>query len=310
MSALPTIAFVIPTKDRPVDVRTMLTSLAEQDVTPDQVVVVDSSAETKPELVSEYPTLPLEYVCFKGDPSAAAQRNDGAARVRDDIDLLCFFDDDQVLCEGSLRAMLTYWRGAPDDVAGAGFNFVNEVDRRPSFLKRSALSEWSGLYTRTPGAVALSGWQSLLGVVDENLAVEWIGSGAVVWRRGVLKRASFDEFFDGYSYLEDLDFSYGVSRERGIVLVSDAHVHHFPSERGRIGLVRFGQVEVRNRLYFVRKHGLSVFRCFVALGIRFLMSLAQGVVLPGRGGLSRAWGNVTGFLRYAGAGRGERGGNS
>ncbi|MDA1194542.1 MAG: glycosyltransferase [Planctomycetota bacterium] len=303
MTDLPTIAFVIPTKDRPVDIRTMLTSLADQDVAAAQVIVVDSSAALKPELATEYPTLAIDYVEFQGKPSAAAQRNDGALRVRDDIDLVCFFDDDQVILPGALRAMLAFWREASAQTAGAGFNLVNEIDGRPSLFKRSALSQWLGLYSQTPGAVAPSGWQALPGIVREDLDVEWITTGAVVWRRDVLRTVSFDEFFDGYSYLEDLDFSYSVSRSNRLVIVADSHVHHFPSKQGRIGLVRFGQIEVRNRLYFVRKHSLSVPRCFLALGIRFFMSLLQGVVMPWKGGLARAWGNLTGLFKFAGAGR-------
>jgi hypothetical protein len=31
-------------------------------------------------------------------------------------------------------------------------------------------------------------------------------SGASVWRREIFDKFSFEEFFEGYSYLEDLDF--------------------------------------------------------------------------------------------------------
>ena len=298
---LPTIAFVLPTKDRPQEIRTMLRSLAEQDAQPTQVIVVDSSAEPSISLPEEFRALPIEFVRFEGKPSAAAQRNDGASRVAPEIDLICFFDDDQVLLEGALGAMLRFWAHAPDDVAGAGFNLVNEIDTRPGFLKRSRLAEWIGLYSRTPGAVAPSGWQALPGAVVQDTDVEWLTTGAVVWRRGVLDRIRFDEFFDGYSYLEDLDFSYSVSRKSRIVLVADAHVHHFPSKRGRMAWRRFGEIEVRNRLYFVRKQGLSVLRCFLGLGVRFFLSIGHGIVKPSSGGLPRAWGNVIGLFRYAGA---------
>jgi len=298
----PTIAFVLPTKDRPDEIRTMLRSLEAQDARPAQVIVVDSSAEPSASLPGEFPSLPIEFVRFEGKPSAAAQRNEGASRVSPTLDLICFFDDDQVLLDGALGAMLRFWSEASPDVAGAGFNLVNEIDTRPALVKRSRLAEWLGLYSRTPGAVAPSGWQALPGVVEHDLDVEWLTTGAVIWRREVLDHIRFDEFFDGYSYLEDLDFSYSVSREHRLVLVAAAHVHHFPSKRGRMVWRRFGQIEVRNRLYFVRKHGLSVVRCFLGLGVRFLLSLGLGVVKPSSGGLSRAWGNVTGLFRFAGAG--------
>lgn len=302
IDALPTIAFVLPTKDRPDEIRTMLKSLADQDVRPTQVIVVDASASPGATLPEEFPDLPIEFVRFQGKPSAAAQRNDGASRVASDIELICFFDDDQVLLEGALRAMLEFWADAPDEVSGAGFNLVNEIDTRSSVVKRSRLAEWLGLYSRTPGTVAPSGWQALPGIVTEDMDVEWLTTGAVVWRREVLNHVQFDEFFDGYSYLEDLDFSYSVSRSSRIVLVADAEVHHFPSPRGRMAWDRFGQIEVRNRLYFVRKQGLSVSRCFLGVGVRFFLSIVQGIVKPTSGGLARAWGNILGLVRHAGAG--------
>ena len=129
--------------------------------------------------------------------------------------------------------------------------------------------------------------------------MEWLTTGAVVWRREVLEHLQFDEFFDGYSYLEDLDFSYTVSRKSRIVLVADSHVHHYPSKLGRMAWDRFGTIEVRNRLHFVRKHRLSVPRCFLGLGVRFFLSIGQGIRRPRSGGLRRAWGNLRGLAKYA-----------
>lgn len=299
--ALPRVAFVIPTKDRPEELRTMLTSLAAQEVKPAQVVIVDASAMTEPEIAAAFPDLPIEYVCFEGTPSAAAQRNAGARRVAADTDLICFFDDDQTLLPGALGAMLAFWQDAEPNVAGAGFNLRNEIDRRPSALKRSRLAEWLGLYARRRGAVAPSGWQTLPGVVRRDREVEWLTTGAAVWRRRLFEAHGFDEFYGSYSYLEDLDFSYGVSRSQRLVIVAAAGVHHYPSRRGRVSLYRFGLMEVRNRLHFVRKHGLSVARCRAALAIRMSMSLGMGLVLPWRGGLRRAWGNVVGLFGGGGA---------
>lgn len=55
---------------------------------------------------------------------------------------------------------------------------------------------------------------------------------------------------------------------------------------------RFGKIEARNRLYIVRKHGLSVWRCYLGLGVRMGMSLASGFWQ--RGQWLRAAGNIAG----------------
>ena len=55
---------------------------------------------------------------------------------------------------------------------------------------------------------------------------------------------------------------------------------------------RFGRYEVRNRLYFVRKHGLSLSRCYLGLVMRLAMSAGGGVMRGNIELLARALGNV------------------
>lgn len=53
------LAAVIATKDRPKEIRTVLSEFAKQSVVPDQIIVMDSSATPQEELVCEFPALPL-----------------------------------------------------------------------------------------------------------------------------------------------------------------------------------------------------------------------------------------------------------
>ena len=74
------IAFVVPTKDRPDDLRRMLNSIEAQSVHPEEVIVVDGSKDSIEELVKEFPILRIKYVrCYP--PSLAKQRNVGMAAV-------------------------------------------------------------------------------------------------------------------------------------------------------------------------------------------------------------------------------------
>jgi glycosyltransferase involved in cell wall biosynthesis len=274
----------------------MLESLAAQTQRPGQVIVVDASVEHTDEIVRSVEGLSVDYLRWADKPSAAAQRNGGLSKVRDDIDLICFFDDDQILHPDGLEKMLAFWQTAPEDLGGASFNMANHKDSRSARLKRSWLSNALGLYCIEPGKVAPSGWQSLYGKVTQNTEVEWIGSGASVWRRQVLDEFQFDPFFDGYSYLEDVDFSYSVSRKHKLVVVEDACFEHYPCPAGRTGSYRFGAVESRNRLYFVRKHKLSTWRCYLGLLIRGLMTLKEAVIARNVHSLGRALGNIDGIL--------------
>jgi hypothetical protein len=166
-------------------------------------------------------------------------------------------------------------------------------------MKRSRLAQSLGLYSRALGLVARSGWHSRVGTVRVDTPVEWLTTCAAVWRAEVFARHRFDEFFRSYSYLEDLDFSYGVSREFRLVVVAGAryrHLHHHASLTAE-WYRRFGASEVENRLYFVRKHGLSVPACYLGLGIRLLQTVAEATVGRRPVLLHRALGNLAGLAR-------------
>ena len=90
------LAFVVATKDRPKKLERMLRSLDNQTRRPDQIVVVDGSQNSCQKITQEFPRLAVSYDTFS-PPSATKQRNYGITRVRKDISLVGFLDDDEKL---------------------------------------------------------------------------------------------------------------------------------------------------------------------------------------------------------------------
>jgi hypothetical protein len=127
----------------------------------------------------------------------------------------------------------------------------------------------------------------------------------VAWRRSALEAAGFDEYFDSYSYLEDLDISYSIGKHSKLAIVADAGYRHFPGVGGRVSNRRFGRLEVRNRLYFVRKHGLSVPRCLLAIAVRLFMTLSSALLRLDAAQFARAAGNLEGLITGLPARSGE-----
>ncbi len=290
------IAFITPTKDRPEDLKKMLESFASQTRKPDQVIIVDASANSVKSVCDSIEGLEIDYIRWEKKPSAAAQRNGGLSMVRDDIDLVCFFDDDQILHIDALEKMLLFWQSAESKIVGASFNQANYEDKRSAILKKSRLSNALGLYCSQPGKVAPSGWQSLYGKVDKNTEVEWLSSQAIVLRRDILEEYKFDEYFDGYSYLEDVDFSYSISRKYKMVVVADALFEHYHSTSGRVSDYQFGKVETRNRKYIVKKHNLSMLSFYASAFIRGCITLKVALFGMDKNALRRAIGNIVGLL--------------
>jgi GT2 family glycosyltransferase len=273
------IAFVVATKDRPAELERLLLSLARQERKPDEVVIVDGGEPGVAGVLARpgLSGLRLRYLRCR-PPSAARQRNRGIRQVGPDIDLVGFLDDDAVLAPGAMAGMMDFWERAAGDIGGAQFNMTNHPAIFAAGLKRLPFVAALGLYSGRPGEVLPSGFQVMVGPVERTVFVRWLGSGASVWRRSVFAAESFDEWFQGYSYLEDLDFSYRVGKRLRLAVVGGADYEHLPASEGRGGGFRFGRREAVNRLYFVTKHPeLSRLRCLMTLSLRLAISLAMAV---------------------------------
>jgi glycosyltransferase involved in cell wall biosynthesis len=283
---------IIPTIGRRDDLRKMLRSLAGQSRLPDEVIVVGDGVG---DLLSEFPTLRPRFIHQPG-ASASQNRNAGAAASDPTADLLAFMDDDIVLEPEAFTAMMRFWESGPPDLGGAGFNVVNHPAMPVPRLKRTALAKTLGLYSDQKGAVVRSGFQTTYGYVDADMLGSWLPSWAVVYPKTVFTEYGFDNWFEGYSYLEDLDLSYRISRRYKLAMVSDARIHHFPSGTGRLENYLFGKKEILNRLWFVRKHAeLSVGLCYFGLVIRTSLNLLSSVGERDWHCLQRVAGNLVGL---------------
>jgi glycosyltransferase involved in cell wall biosynthesis len=291
------LAFVVATKDRPEELRRLWETLLAQTRPPDEVIVVDASASPTP-LAARRSGLPALRRIASPVASAARQRNIGIDAVGPGVDLIGFLDDDAVLEENAVEEMARLFTEFGPELGGAAFNMINHPPLDLASLKRTPIAEALGLYARRPGAVTASGFQTMIGAVAANAWTDWLPSGASVWRREIFRGHKFDEWYSGYSYLEDLDFSYRVGRAYRLAVAAAARYRHLPAPGGRESGSAFGVREVLNRVHFVRKHDeLSLARCRAALAARLLMSLALAVRERKASFLARAFGNAVGLAR-------------
>jgi glycosyltransferase involved in cell wall biosynthesis len=291
--------FIIATKDRPRELRRLLQSIERQSVMPEQIIVVDSGTVRAEEIIREFPKLPFSYI-YSLPPSASRQRNEGLAAISGSAEYIGFIDDDAVFEKNSFQEMNQFWSKALPLVGGASFNLVNHPPLMVASLKTHAFVERLGFYSSRRGAVLPSGFQTMIGTVDKDTWVDWLPSGAVLWRKTILDQYRFDEWYKGYSYLEDLDFSYTVGRSHQLFVVAGARYYHIPGSSGRGGDYEFGKKEVKHRLYFVRKNPeLSEGKCRQALVLRLLISLLMFVRTGSPAFLKRAMGNFIGLIQSA-----------
>jgi len=291
------ICIVIPTKDRPRKLRSVLQSLVSQTQKPYEVIIVDGSEKSTVDFLNDFNELRIKYLTLQ-PPSATRQRNFGIKSVSKDCNLIGLIDDDVALEERAIERMMAFWKTSDINVGGAAFNLMNHPEIYAEKFKSMRITEKLGLYSKTGGKVTAAGFHTLIGNVKRNEFVDWFSSGASVWKKHILESYAFDEWYTGYSYLEDLDFSYTVGKKYKLAVVADAGFFHYPASGGRGSGFEFGMKEVLNRLYFVKKHEeLSVFKCFLALKIRQLISVWLFLKERKFYFLSRAFGNSVGFIK-------------
>jgi GT2 family glycosyltransferase len=273
----------------------MLKSLDAQTCRPDQVFIVDGGTIDITGVGEKFSGLDIILLRCR-PPSSAKQRNLGTAHVKSGFGFVGFLDDDVVLMPDALKAMSDFWKKADPDIAGASMNMANHPRLAASLLKKSKLFDRLGVYARKSGAVSPSGFQTMIGRLDADAFLEWLPSGAVIWRKEVFEEFRFDEWFQGYSYLEDLDFSYRVGRKFRLAAVADAVYYHLPAGAGRESSFLFGNREVVNRVYFVKKNReLSVGKCYLTLAMRMAMTLVSFFRSGEISSLKRLFGNLIGL---------------
>jgi glycosyltransferase involved in cell wall biosynthesis len=285
-------AYVVPTKDRPDDLRKLLASLARQTVRPAQVVIVDGSDPPVDAVCAEFPDLPLTYVRVF-PPSLARQRNAGMAALGDGVEIAGYLDDDLELAEDATERMAAFWAAAGPGVGGAAFTIVNQPLAHPllSLFSRAFLMSGPG-----QGRVLSSGFATPITPRAETLRTDWLYGGATLWRRGVVARHAYDEWYIGHGFLEDLDYSHRVSRTDELYVVADARCWHWPRPVAGRRNVALGRQQVVNRVYFVRKAArFSGPALAWALTGQLLRNLAEPLKDRDAAGLYRAWGNLLGL---------------
>ena len=286
------IALIIPTRNRPELLIKLLNTIKLQEVKPDQVIIVDGSdTPVKPQ---------IEPLAFEGltcvyvyPPSLTTQRNQGILHLNREITLAGYLDDDIELKPDAIKEMLAFWENSPEDMAGAAFNIVNNPPRNPL---TKAFTRFFTITGKIPGKVLSSGFCTVEVPLTKDVESEWLCGGATIWRRSILENYKYDEWYKGWAYHEDAEFSYRVSKKYRMIVLHKAKVDHNPPQYNKSKSKNLGKMAVINRYYFVKKNPeLSIPLFYWAtIGEIFLNSLSS-VTDRDRAGIERALGNLEGL---------------
>ena len=291
-------AVVIATKDRPDQLRSLLANLQGQSFVPQQIIVVDGSDHPVASVLDGFPELEIDYISVR-PPGLTAQKNAGVATVRQEIDLVAIVDDDIVLHEGALDAMMAHWETASAELGGASFDMPDFVYGSQIWTK-TALKRLFFVDDGDFGQVLKSGFSTPIWNVSDTRPCQWLGGGYSVWRKDVFEEFKFIEWYPGSGVFEDVHFSHQVNKKYDLAMVAGAHCTHLdppaPLRRQR----NLGERQIINWVYFVNNSpDLSLAQCLWACVGRMVLNFTKGVLSRQPILVMRSLGNLQGLLAVA-----------
>lgn len=271
------LTLIVCTYRRAASIDRLLASLEHQTRPPDEILVIDASADDETAAVVaghvDRGAAHLRHVAVPDEERGLTrQRNHGVAAATGD--LVAFLDDDTIPAAGYFAELERCferhpdaagvggaidgpaWRHAvPGEVTSRGWYRFDGWERRDDVRWR--IRRTVGLApSLAPGHLPASGHGrpvSFLPPSGKDYPVEFVMGGASAWRRDVFTSHSFSPHFEGYGLYEDLDFCIDVARERPLFLCTAATLRHDHDPTARPPGYRYGRMVVENGWYVWRR---------------------------------------------------------
>lgn len=247
-------SIIIPTCNRQRDLTLAIDSILRQSAPPLEIIIIDQSdnSYTKDyfdEIRNKNKTKINFVYIFQAEKSSAKARNKGIDIAQGDI--ISFLDDDVVLFEDYYEKVLCCFND--DEKIGGMSGRVIEKNFHSwgmrLLLKVFLLDNFDGKITASGFGFPMSARR-----FDRPMRVEMLMGCNMNFRKEFLKNDKFDEWFTGYSYREDVDISYRISRKTVLMTIPEAKVYHNNSRSNRMDIQDRKIMEIKNYYYFYKKH--------------------------------------------------------
>ncbi|WP_395051102.1 glycosyltransferase family 2 protein [Flavobacterium sp.] len=269
-------SLIICTYMRPIPLLRLLQSVQLQSKYPDEILIIDGSTNTETErLFQENKFANLHYFMVPEEHRGLTrQRNYGIERVADDVEVVCFLDDDTVLEQDYFEQLLKTYEIRPEAL-GVGGYIVNESEceyvgnnyqAKPDeyyfdgwkrkdgnrFILRKKLGLDSDCPPGFSPAFSHSRSVGFLPPSGKIYSVEQFMGGVSSFRKTIFRILQFSTYFEGYGLYEDADFSLRVSKTGMLYVNTAARLNHYHAVSGRPNQYRYGKMVVRNGWYIWR----------------------------------------------------------
>jgi GT2 family glycosyltransferase len=261
---------------RPKPLLQLLQSVREQSLYPDEILIVDGSINDETQqIIAANSFRNLNYFLVpKEHRGLTKQRNFGIARVGQEMEVVCFLDDDTVLEKDYFEQLLRTYQLHPEALGVGGYIHNEtkwegvEVNFQPKINEfyfdgwkrkdgsRFVLRKKIGLDSDCPpGFSPLFSHGRSVGFLPPSgkiYEVEQLMGGVSSFRKKVFDTFHFSTYFEGYGLYEDADFCLRVAKTGKLLLNTKAQLNHYHNPSGRPNQFQFGKMVVRNGWYVWR----------------------------------------------------------
>jgi glycosyltransferase involved in cell wall biosynthesis len=244
---LKTFSVIIPTRNRNKLLDELVQALPTRNDYLKEIIIVDSSDETN---AKEYTQDKINYI-YTEIKSAATQRNIGIQNLNSNSEIVFFLDDDVRVKPLYFEKIIENF--SDSDIVGVSGLAVNtkkpEARNIPSGisgnLKRFFLLDSVHDGVLLPSAINIPVRIPTHLEVDK-FETNWL-IGCSAWRREILSKVKFDDFFTGQSLGEDVLFSTRAKRYGKLVVNKTIIFDHIESPINRPNQYEFYKMWVVNR---------------------------------------------------------------
>lgn len=269
-------ALIICTYMRPEPLLKLLQSVQMQNLYPDQVLIVDGSTDQKTEtIIKENQFQDLYYFSvLPEERGLTKQRNYGIKRISEDIEVVCFLDDDTVLEKNYFEELIRTFE-SDITITGVGGVAINEnrwkpalenkkYNQRKYYLfdgfvykegQRNVLRNYLALQSNLgPGRMPAysNGRTCGFPLNNKTYEVDLLIGMSMAFRKIVVDEIQFSSYFEGYGLYEDADFSIRALQFGKNVINTRVQLQHFHNPSGRPNQYKYGKMVVRNGWYVWR----------------------------------------------------------
>lgn len=286
------ISAVIPTKNRPVELETVVRSILGQTRAPDELLIIDQSPDSEGRqrvgdvCSRSMAEISLDYVLDPSISGLVAAKRTAVSRARGDV--VCFLEDDEVLEPGYIEAIERGFAEHSEMLGCCGL-----VTNLPPLPRGYALA--FHLFHRGPfrdPRVGVHGSRSHgLGVLP-LIPSDCLSGGLSCWRREVLDQVTFD-VESGFHLLEDMDYSTRAAARFGrrFFINPNARLEHRMSPVNRELLVPRERRKMKEYVLFYRKRKGAPFSamCFAWLLVGLFLECLFQAARSGKPALLQAY---------------------